>query len=221
MDQRLWARRIDSRTVATGPTLKAVAQMHAAEVMTRPVLTVRDDDHVEQAAALLANNNVTAAPVLNPLGELVGIVSEGDLLRARVVQVPHPAHPLAVAPTASLVSEVMTRNVVSVPVEADLSAVADAMLTNGVHSVPIVDGVEVVGIVCRHDLLRLYVRTDDRVQWDVQRRLDQYAGDERIWVASVHNGIVEISGDYVDEVQHKVAEVLARTVPGVQAVHRR
>ena len=67
--------------------------MHAADVMTRPVLTVRADDYVEQAAALLANNNVTAAPVLDGQGELVGIVSEGDLLRARVVQVPDPAHP--------------------------------------------------------------------------------------------------------------------------------
>jgi CBS domain-containing protein len=193
--------------------------MHAADVMTRPVLTVRADDHVEQAAALLANNNVTAAPVLDPEGELVGIVSEGDLLRARVVRVPDPAHRGEPEPAARVVSEVMTRNVVALPVEADLSVVADAMLTQNVHSVPIVDGSDVVGIVCRHDLLRLYVRTDDRVQWDVQRRLDQYAGDERVWTATVHNGIVEISGTFVDNVQHKVVEVLARTVPGVSAVH--
>jgi osmotically-inducible protein OsmY len=65
------------------------------------------------------------------------------------------------------------------------------------------------------------VRTDDRVQWDVQRRLDQYAGTDRIWTAKVHNGIVEISGRYIDNVQHKVIEVLARTVPGVNAVHSR
>ena len=64
-----------------------------------------------------------------------------------------------------------------------------------------------------------YVCTDDRVQWDVQRRLDQYAGDERLWTATVHNGIVEISGRYIDSVQHKVVEVLARTVPGVTTVH--
>jgi CBS domain-containing protein len=197
---------------------KAVPAMHAVDVMTRPVLTVRDDDHVEQAAALLAHNNVTAAPVLNPQGELVGVVSEGDLLRARVVQVPHPEYPSVTAPAARFVSDVMTSDVVTLPAEADLSAVADAMLTHGVHSVPIVDGTEVVGIVCRHDLLRLYVRTDDRVQWDVQRRLDQYAGDKRIWTAIVHNGIVEISGEYVDEIQHKVVEVLARTVPGVTTV---
>jgi CBS domain-containing protein len=190
-------------------------------VMTRPVLTVRADEHVEQAAALLANNNVTAAPVLDPQGELVGIVSEGDLLRARVVRVPDPVHLNAPGPVAKLVSDVMTYDVVALPTEADLSAVAEAMLTHHVHSVPIVDGSEVVGIVCRHDLLRLYVRTDDRVQWDVQRRLDQYAGDERRWTVTVHNGDVAIAGEFVDNVQHKVVEVLARTVPGVDWVHSR
>jgi CBS domain-containing protein len=193
--------------------------MHVSDVMTRPVLTVRVDDYVEQAAALLANNNVTAAPVLNLGGELVGIVSEGDLLRSRVVRIPDPAHASEPEPAARLVSDVMTRHVVAVPVEADLSAVAEAMLTHRVHSVPIVDGSDVVGIVCRHDLLRLYVRTDDRVQWDVQRRLDQYAGDERVWTVKVHNGVVEITGEYEDNVQHKVVEVLARTVPGVSGVH--
>jgi CBS domain-containing protein len=193
--------------------------MHAADVMNRPVLTVRADDNVEQAAALLAHNNVTATPVLDELGNLVGIVSEGDLLRARVVRVPDPVHPNLPASGAKLVSDVMTRDVVALPQEADLSAVADAMLTKNVHSVPIVDGSEVVGMVCRHDLLRLYVRTDDRVQWDVQRRLDQYAGDKRLWTATVHNGTVDIDGEFVDNVQHKVVEVLARTVPGVTAVH--
>ena len=195
--------------------------MHVVDVMTRPVLTVRADDHVEQAAALLANNNVTAAPVLNHLDELVGIVSEGDLLRARVVRVPDPAHPDGPGPTASLVSDVMTREVVALPVEADLSAVADAILTHHVHSVPIVDAAEVVGIICRHDLLRLYVRTDDRVQWDVQHRLDQYAGDERLWTVTVHNGSVEVGGSYMDDVERKVVETLARTVPGVNAVNSR
>jgi CBS-domain-containing membrane protein len=136
------------------------------------------------------------------------------------VRVPDPAQVSVPEPTARLVSEVMTREVVALPGEADLSTVADVMLTRRVHSVPIVDASEVVGIVCRHDLLRLYVRTDDRVQWDVQRRLDQYAGTERLWTATVHDGIVDIGGEYVDEVQRTVVEVLARTVPGVTMVNR-
>jgi CBS domain-containing protein len=194
--------------------------MFAADLMSRPVLTVRDDDTVEQAAAMLSHKNVTAAPVLDAVGDLVGIVSEGDLLRARV-ETWHDNGGEPVPVTAKLVADVMTRNVVILPADAELSAVAEAMLRYNVHSVPIVDSqTEVTGIVCRHDLLRAYVRTDDMVQWDVQHRLDQYAGGRRVWTAAVHDGIVEIDGSYVDDVERRVVEILARTVPGVSQVRR-
>jgi CBS domain-containing protein len=189
--------------------------MLAADVMSRPVLTVRAEDTVEQAAALLSHKDVTAAPVLDDEGDLVGIVSEGDLLRARVAN-GHGAHPV------TLVADVMSRSVVVLPPEADLSEVAEAMLRYNVHSVPIVDDqAEVTGIVCRHDLLKAYVRTDDTVQWDVQHRLDQYAGGRRRWTVTVERGVVQIDGQYVDDVERRVVEALARTVGGVSDVNRR
>jgi CBS domain-containing protein len=187
--------------------------MRANDVMTRPVLTVRAGDSVEQAAALLSHNNVTAAPVIDDGGDVVGIISEGDLLRARVVR--------ADGTPAPAVVDVMTSAVVTLPPEAELSAVAETMLRSNVHSVPIVDSAgELTGIVCRHDLLRVMVRTDDVVQWDVQQRLDQYAGGHRTWCASVCDGIVEISGAYDDDVERRVVEVLAHSVPGVRGVRR-
>jgi CBS domain-containing protein len=190
--------------------------MLAADIMSRPVLTVRADDTIEQAAALLSHKNVTAAPVLDLEGALIGIVSEGDLLRVRVC-IEHDG-----AQAASIVSDVMTRSVVVLPPEADLSEVAEAMLRYNVHSVPIVDDLtEVTGIVCRHDLLRAYVRTDDTVQWDVQHRLDQYSGGRHTWTATVEHGVVEIDGSYVDEVERRVVEALARTVGGVSRVKHR
>jgi CBS domain-containing protein len=191
--------------------------MFAADLMSRPVLTVRADDTVEQAAALLSHKDVTAAPVLDAEGDLVGIVSEGDLLRARA-----GGEPAAKRPAARVV-DVMTRGVVVLPPEAELSEVAEAMLHYNVHSVPIVDDLgEVAGIVCRHDLLKAYVRTDDTIAWDVQHRLDQYAGGRRKWTATVDGGVVEIDGRYLDDVERRVVEALARTVGGVCDVkHRR
>jgi CBS-domain-containing membrane protein len=190
--------------------------MRAADVMSRPVLTVRADDTVEQAAALLSHKNVTAAPVLDSEGDLIGIVSEGDLLRARVASERDGAQ------TATAVADVMSRTVIVLPPDAALSEVAEAMLRHNVHSVPIVDdGAELAGIVCRHDLLRAYVRTDDTVQWDVQHRLDQYAGEQRKWTATVARGVVEVEGSYVDDVERRVVEALARTVGGVSQVKRR
>jgi CBS domain-containing protein len=190
--------------------------MRAADVMSRPVLTVRADDTVEQAAALLSHKNVTAAPVLDSEGDVIGIISEGDLLRARVAT-EHDG-----AQSATAVADVMTRTVIALPSDAALSEVAEAMLRHNVHSVPIVDdGAELAGIVCRHDLLRAYVRTDDTVQWDVQHRLDQYAGEQRKWTATVERGVVEVEGSYVDDVERRVVEALARTVGGVSQVKRR
>jgi predicted transcriptional regulator len=182
--------------------------MLAADVMSRPVLTVRAEDTVEQAAALLSRKDVTAAPVLDDEGDLVGIVSEGDLLRARVANGHGGAQPVTL--------------VAVLPLEADLSEVAEAMLRYNVHSVPIVDDVaEVTGIICRHDLIKAYVRTDDTAQWDVQHRLDQYAGGRRRWTVTVERGVVEIDGQYVDDVERRVVEALARTVGGVSDVKRR
>jgi len=74
--------------------------------------------------------------------------------------------------------------------------------------------------VCRHDLLRAYVRTDDLIQLDAQHRLDQYAGGERTWTVTVHGGVAEIHGEYVDDVERRVVETLAHTVPGVTRVVR-
>ena len=194
--------------------------MRASDVMSRPVWTVMEKDPLEQAAALLSSHDITAAPVVDAVGDLVGIISEGDLLRARTV---HDSHGTRLVgregATATIVADVMTREVISVAWDADVSAVAAAMLDHNVHSVPIVDDLaELTGIVCRHDLLRAYVRTDDLIQLDAQHRLDQYAGGERTWAITVHSGVAEISGRYVDDVERRVVDTLARTVPGVTRV---
>jgi CBS domain-containing protein len=193
--------------------------MRTADVMTRPVLTVRADDSVEQAAALLTGNTITAAPVVDAEGGLIGIVSEGDLLRARAARETGASRRGPARPQAAVVADVMTSHVVVMTTDAELSDIATMMLRHNVHSVPIVDDAEqVVGIVSRLDLLRAYVRTDDTVQLDVQHRLDEYAGSARTWSVTVRDGIAEIAGRYTDEVERTIVEVLARTVPGVEHV---
>jgi CBS-domain-containing membrane protein len=197
-----------------------VAKMLAADLMTRPVWTVRADDTLEHAAALLSGRHVTAAPVLDSAGDMIGIVSEGDLLRAHHINGTDATHQPGPNPTrAAVVADVMTHDIVVMPSDAELSDIAEAMLYHNVHSVPILDSAsDVAGIVCRHDLLRAYVRTDDMVELDVQHHLDAYAGRDRIWNATVRDGVVKITGPYVDDVERRVVGVLARTVSGVSAV---
>ena len=186
------------------------------------MITVTPNSSVRDLTETLLKSHISGVPVVDYQGRLVGIVSEGDLLRARTVHDAGGTH--LVGPedsSATTVADVMTRDVITVAWDDDLSAVAAAMLDHNVHSVPIVDDLaELTGIVCRHDLLRAYVRTDDLIQLDAQHRLDQYAGGERTWTVTVHGGIAEIRGEYIDDVERRVVETLAHTVPGVTRVVR-
>jgi CBS domain-containing protein len=198
--------------------------MRVRDIMTRPVFTLQPTDPVEGAAALLADRGITAAPVVDDRNRLVGIVSEGDLLRGRVPEDP-TAH-LRVAPKPPshrphLVAEVMTREVVTAWPLEDVADVARTMLDRDVRSVPVLDGGHVVGIVSRRDLLRSVLRTDDVLAHEVQQRLDAYAGGAPRWTATVTDGVVRVDGSLDDEAERRVVEILARTVPGVATVEVR
>jgi CBS domain-containing protein len=194
--------------------------MRAVDVMTRPVLTVRTDDPVEQAAALLTTHDIASAPVMDATGDVVGMVSESDLLSGRVT--PETAAGQSRAWRTMVVADVMSTNVVVVSPETDVGKVAEALLYNDVRCVPVVDeSAGLTGVVSRRDILRALVRTDDVIQMDVQHRLDEYAAEEREWTATVAAGVTIIVGRYADDVDRRVVEVLARTVPGVSIVELR
>ncbi|HEX6498894.1 MAG TPA: CBS domain-containing protein [Micromonosporaceae bacterium] len=186
--------------------------MRARDIMTRPVYTVRADDPVERAAAVLVERGITAAPVVDDRGDLVGIVSEADVLWQRSTTV-SPAGP--VRTTARAVRDVMTKDVVTLPSDADIGDVAETLLDLDVHSVPIVDDDELVGIVSRRDIVHSVVRDDDVLAQEVQHRLDEYAGGRRRWTATVDQAVVTIGGRFDDEAERHVVVILARSVPGV------
>jgi CBS domain-containing protein len=191
--------------------------MRAQDVMSRPVHIVRTDDTIEHATALLAGHGVTAAPVLDSTGGLVGMVSEGDLLQRWL--------PKDLAPHArdgryrpAVVADVMTEDVVAMRSVADLTELAHAMIDYNVRSVPIVEDGELVGIVSRRDILRAFIRPDDRTELEVQHRLDEYAGGERRWIATVTGGTATLEGRFADLAERATVAALAVSTPGVSAV---
>ena len=198
--------------------------MRAREIMTHPVVTVHTDTPVQRAAKLLAQYGITSLPVVDEEDHVVGIVSEGDLIRDRM---PHdPRSHVLPAPheqpdPSRLVRQVMTETVVCVNHDADTADLAELMLVNNVRAVPIVDGSQLVGIVSRRDLLRTLVRDDDAITAEVQQRLDDYASEPVRWSVFVDGGVVTITGHFDDDAQEQIATVLARTVPGVVRVHLR
>ena len=142
--------------------------MRARDVMTSPVITLRPDAPVHAAAALLCSHGFTAAPVVDAAGALVGIATEADLVRGRIV----PDGWVVQPEPDPVVGEVMTPAPAAMRPEDDLADVVALMLDARTRSVPIVDDGKLVGIVTRRDVLRVVARRE-LTSDDVLRRRHQ------------------------------------------------
>ena len=194
--------------------------MQARQIMTTAVVTVRPDTTIHDAAALLLEHGITAAPVLDNDGELVGIVSEGDLVVDRFGHDPRSQlRPVQDEPPGpQTVGEVMSSPVVALAPSADAADLAETMLDADVRSIPIVEGATVIGIVSRRDLLRTLVRDDDAIRAEIVDRLAGYGEPPERWDVQVTDGAVVLVGE-ADGDDGRAAVALARTVPGVASVH--
>ncbi|HZU18596.1 MAG TPA: CBS domain-containing protein [Candidatus Dormibacteraeota bacterium] len=196
--------------------------MRVGEVMTSPAITVGPDTSCKEAAGLLARHRISALPVVDDRHRLIGIVSEADLLPLETSPDPRAlATPLAPRrePLPSRVDEVMTREVMSVDEDTDLGLAASRMLETGVKRLPVLRGDRVVGVISRHDLIKVMARRDEDLEAGIRRLL----ADEGMRLAGlgvrVRDGVVELSGQ--DPSTLRLAQILARTVPGVLDVRTR
>ena len=140
--------------------------MRAKDVMSDGVVSLSDNATVYEAAELLVSTGVSAMPVLDRNGFMIGIVSEADLVRRTEVGASpgswlHRQLADDIAAAAEFVQahsrrvvDVMAKNVITADEGATLSEVAELMLTHHVKRVPILRGRLVVGMVSRVDLLR-------------------------------------------------------------------
>lgn len=194
--------------------------MRAEDVMSSPVVTVHPDTTVKSAAELLAGHGFTALPVVDTEDRLVGILTEADLARDRFA--PDPRARLwrsakrAAEPQSGTVAELMTSPVVAVPRSTDVAELAATMMADRIRSIPIVDGARVVGIVTRRDLLRTLTRNDADIETEVRQVLADYGEHPGL---RVRDGVVDIDDRFDRPADRRAAEILARTVPGVQGVH--
>ena len=184
--------------------------MLAKDVMSTEVLSIAADSTVFEAAQLLVNMRVSAMPVLDSGGFMIGIVSEADLIRntGAVAPLEHVDEAYAEKATATAharnVTKVMSRNVVTAAEESTLQEISDLMLGRGIKRIPIVRDGAVVGIVSRIDLLRALLsigrdaflqerpgsRQEDRKLRDaVVTVLEQHG-----WSQAVRSGVVTSQG---------------------------
>jgi len=197
--------------------------MLVREVMSAPVVFVGPTDPVRVAIRTLYEHNVTAAPVVDPSGRLIGIVSEMDLLRGEFDPDPRATvrfRPDEPDPPPAVVSDIMTSEVTTTTETADLASLAEVMITQRLKSVPVVRGHELIGIVSRRDLLGVLTRPDEAIRAEVTTLLAEQDPHGVDYVVAVRDGVVELAGGPPENARH-LAERLARTVPGVVRVRRR
>jgi CBS domain-containing protein len=193
--------------------------MRADEVMTTNVVTVGPNATVKEVARLLVARGINAVPVVDPQGRLVGIVSERDLIPLETHEDPL-RHALPVqngegnGNVPKAVEEVMSKDVIALPPDADIADLARLMLDHRIKQIPIVRGSRVVGIVTRRDVLKVLARTDSEIHLELENLLDDEVRIIGEYRAEVSGGVATLRGP-VDEDGRRLVRALARSVPGV------
>ena len=214
--------------------------MQAQDIMVRGVISVGPDMPVRAAANTMVSNAVSALPVIDIDAKLVGIVSEGDLIR-RVendtererswwLEMFVSTDTLArefVKSHGKRVADVMTRNVITAAPSASLREVANLMENHGIKRVPIVENEKVVGIVSRANLMQALASCNDETDWIEsdrvlrQRIMDSVKG--KPWASRPFNVIVskqhaDLWGFVFSESEKAALRVAAEATPGVNSV---
>jgi CBS domain-containing protein len=216
--------------------------MRSADIMTPNVITVGPEDAVQDVARLLLRNQISGAPVVDARGAIIGVVSEGDLMRRAEIDTDEKRswwrrawagrERLArdyVRTNARKVADVMSSPAITVGPDTSLREVASLLERKGIKRVPIVDGGKLVGIISRANLLRAFVAfyvaptaeatSDEEIRERVYSRLRS-----QHWVAPVtlnivvDQGVVELWAAVNSEAERKAIRVAAETTPGVTAV---
>jgi CBS-domain-containing membrane protein len=190
--------------------------MKAKDAMTSPAITINQDATLREAGNVLARHGISALPVVDDEGQLVGIVSQMDLIRFNTAEIPQTGEAQSAGSESEpmRVADIMTVEVVSVSPETDLHTVAKRLSESHVRQVPVLSDTELVGVVSRRDLIKWMARSDAALTLDVVGVLSDEARRLAHLEVSVHEGVAHIEG----EARHDtlvLAAKLARTVPGV------
>ncbi len=215
--------------------------MRVSDVMTPKVISVAESDSLWDALNLMASRNVSALIVYDAIGGPVGVISEGDLMRRAefgaekrrprwldfLIGGGRAARDYARS-HGRLVGEIMTRNVISIDAEADVSEAIDQMLEMKVRRLLVLKGGEPAGILSRSDLVRALMRalppesgarSDAEIQADIEAGLarESWAPVSTVRV-SVENGVATLEGSIPEEGMREGLKVLAENTPGVRKV---
>ena len=213
--------------------------MNVSDVMTRNLITLTPGHGVRHAAQMMLDYDVSGIPVVDA-GVLVGILTEGDLLRRTEFGLPRSQQQAwetanwaagnardFVKSHSWRVGDVMSKPVVTVTEDTPLADVAILMGTRGIKRLPVVRNGELVGVVSRSDLLKIIAGSAPEII---------SGGDEALGVAAiarlrevgpvfamtpsvtVEHGIVHLWGHIRSEAERDAARVAIESIQGIGGI---
>lgn len=216
--------------------------MIVADVMTRNVISVPPDATVEDAAKLMLDRHISGLFVVDKSGDLVGVVTEGDLLRRKELGTEQERGwwlRLLVSPARQAtdffhahgrhVRDVMTEKVLAVPHDAVLEDVVTLMERHRIKRLPVTQDGRIVGVVSRADLLRALVgqarvaapvaTTDRAIRSGILDALERQPWAPATTLnVTVADGIVDLWGTITTDQERHGVRVIAENTPGVKEV---
>ena len=203
--------------------------MTARDIMTAPVVTVRPSTCVREAVALMLEHRISGLPVVNEVGDLVGIVTEADLLPKEVVPRPRPPVVDWIGPSlwverwvsayrkaeGTTVGDVMTHHVITATEDTPVREIAARMMRYRINRVPIVRGRRVVGIVTRADILRVFLRSDADLERDVRAALEEVLRPDEDVRVEAYEGVVVLRGRVASPGRRTVLRERVERIDGV------
>ena len=217
--------------------------MKARDVMISPVITVDQDKTVREVATLLITQRISAVPVIDGAGRLVGIVTEADLMRRPEAGTERPTswwlslisgdQALAaeyIKSHAKKVRDVMTREVQTADPDTPLHEIADLLEENHIKRLPIVSKAgDLVGIVSRANIVQAIATARPRLEISLPDNAirDRLLAElkKQSWAhvyklnVTVTNGIVDLWGLVESNAERQAITVAAEAIPGVTAVN--
>lgn len=203
---------------------------NVAALMTTDVVTVGPGTVFKEVVERLHERRVSAVPVVDAEGRVVGVVSEADLLLKEERPGRRPGGPLvdphgdSARALARNAAAMMTSPAVTVRPEATLTEAARLMHRRHVKRLPVVDADgRLAGIVSRGDLIRVFLRSDDALAREIREDvlLQTLVLDPTAIAVAVHDGVVRLEGQVETRSLAAIAARLVQGVEGVVAVENR
>ena len=199
------------------------------DVMTAEVVAVRRDATFKELAAVLRRYRVSALPVVDDAGRVIGVVSEADLLAKEALADPgvmaEVLHRKDVRKAEGLTAgDLMTSPPVTAAPEDQVEQAARMMHFMRIKRLPVVNsGGQLVGIVSRSDVLAVFDRPDEDIRTEIVDTMlvHEFLIDPRQFRVTVESGVVTMEGTPETAALGRALVRKARHVPGVVAVRDR